>query len=315
LLIGAPGNGKTEEARAAADALGLKVIYANGDDFATEASSNRFYNNLVNETVNANGRYAIFFDEIDSIFTNRALIKDVASEQKGAVTVFNNFVTRMQNSPELMKKFAGMMGTTNLAPDALDTALTSRFPQQLHVPRFDESDARQFLRVELEPISITANTTKDALIGTLATIMANKNMDARKALNLIDEVWSYAKSNMDATPAAGEDESFDDDASADVIVKPRYLISAFNGMKIGDDEKKSDRISRWDRGDVSSATTRPSTPLKNDDRISRWDSGDDIDNASTRPSIPLKNDDRISRWDRDDDIGNASTRPSTPLKY
>lgn len=239
LLIGAPGNGKTEEARAAADALGLKVIYANGDDFATEASSNRFYNNLVNETVNANGRYAIFFDEIDSIFTNRALIKDAASEQKGAVTVFNNFVTRMQNSPELMKKFAGMMGTTNLAPDALDTALTSRFPQQLHVPRFDESDARQFLRVELEPISITANTTKEALIGTLANIMANRNMDARKALNLIDEVWSYAKSHMETSATADEDTFLEDDASTDVIVKPRYLVSAFNGMKIGDLEEES----------------------------------------------------------------------------
>lgn len=282
LLIGAPGNGKTEEARAAADALGLKIIYANGDDFATETASNRFYNNLVNETLNANGRYAIFFDEIDSIFSNRALTRDVAGEATGAVTVFNNFVTRMQSSPELMRKYAGMMGTTNLAPDALDPALTSRFPQQLHVPRFDESDARQFLRVELEPISITANTTKEALIGTLATIMANRNMDARKALNLIDEVWSYAKSNMDSTPTidaatAGGGDSFEDDASADVIIEPRDLVSAFNGMKLGGDKKKNIQRSGWDRN---------SNELK-DDRVGRWDR-DNINDAPTRPSTPLK---------------------------
>lgn len=237
LLIGAPGNGKTEEARAATEALGLKVIYANGDNFADESKSNAFYNNLVNETVNANSRYVIFFDEIDAIFANRAI---AGSDQVGAVTVFNNFISRIQNEPQLMRKFAGTISTTNLSPDALDTALTSRFPQKFYVPKFDESDARQFLRVELEPISVTANTTKEKVVNELAHIMVERGIDARRALNLIDEAYSYAKADMPVASVADDDF---EDANNDVVVHPDYLMSVFNGRSIGNlnEAKKTPR--------------------------------------------------------------------------
>ncbi len=233
LFIGSPGNGKTEEVRTAADALGLKIIYANGDNFSSEAASNEFYNNLINETLNANSRFLIFFDEVDSIFVNRSLLDK--GDQKGAVTVFNNFLSRLQRNPELMKKYAGLVGTTNMSVDRLDSALASRFQQRIHIPKFDEIDAQAFLRVELEPISIAANTTKEALIATLARTMVAVGMDARTALNIIDEVYAYSKSISPAAvvvePSLGDD--IDIDGNGDVIVMPADLIAGFNGMKLG----------------------------------------------------------------------------------
>lgn len=242
LFIGSPGNGKTEEAVAAAEALGLKIIRANGDNFANEAASYAFYNDLVNETIQANSRFVIFFDEIDSIFTNRSL--DGQDGGHGAVTVFNNFIDNyLKKNPELMKKSAGMMATTNLAPKKIDPALLSRFPQRFHVPKFDEGDARQFLRVELEPISFTANTTKEALINTLATVMVSKGMDARAALNVIDEVYAYAKSISGDNNLQGKPGTFtDDDIDAglnDVIVDPSLMVAGFNGMKLGNLNERS----------------------------------------------------------------------------
>lgn len=235
LLIGSPGNGKTEELIAIANALGLKVIRANGDNFATEAASYAFYNDLVNETIQANSRFVIFFDEIDSIFTNRAL--DDQDGKHGAVTVFNNFIDNyLKKNPELIKKYAGMMATTNMAPKKIDDALLSRFQQRFHIPRFDEADARQFLRVELEPVSFTANTTKESLINTLANIMVNKQMDVRTALSVIDKVYAYAKSLSDNglqnKPGAFTDSDIDVGVN-DVIVDPSLMIAGFNGMELG----------------------------------------------------------------------------------
>jgi hypothetical protein len=272
LLIGSPGNGKTEEARVAAEALGVKIIYARGEDFATESAAINFFENLKNETMNANSRFMIFFDEIDSILLNREnivldaagnVVQSDANNPKGAVPVFNGFISDMLlKTPQLMKNYAGMVATTNLAPRRLDRALVSRFQNQIRVPRFDESAARRFLTTELEPISITADTTKEALVAKLANIMASNDMDARQTLNLIDEVWGYAKSNMNTTSSVDEDDSLGDD-DTEVIIEPRDLIAAFNGMQFGGNEKKSKQRSRWDRdGGIGDAATRSSTPVK-----------------------------------------------------
>lgn len=145
LLVGPPGTGKTMTASVLAGELGLPLFQVRLDGLITKfmGETAAKLRQIFESTHHARGVY--FFDEFDSIGSQRGLANDVGEVRR----ILNSFLQMIEqdNSHSLI------IGATN-HPDILDNALFRRFDDILHYELPDEVHIASVLKTRLSRIAV-----------------------------------------------------------------------------------------------------------------------------------------------------------------
>lgn len=151
LLVGPPGTGKTMTASVLAGELGLPLFQVRLDGLITKfmGETAAKLRQIFESTHHARGVY--FFDEFDSIGSQRGLANDVGEVRR----ILNSFLQMIEqdNSHSLI------IGATN-HPDILDNALFRRFDDLLHYELPDEVHIASVLKTRLSPMAMKNTSWK-----------------------------------------------------------------------------------------------------------------------------------------------------------
>jgi SpoVK/Ycf46/Vps4 family AAA+-type ATPase len=151
LLVGPPGTGKTMTASVLAGELGLPLFQVRLDGLITKfmGETAAKLRQIFESTHHARGVY--FFDEFDSIGSQRGLANDVGEVRR----ILNSFLQMIEqdNSHSLI------IGATN-HPDILDNALFRRFDDLLHYELPDEVHIASVLKTRLSPMAVKNTSWK-----------------------------------------------------------------------------------------------------------------------------------------------------------
>lgn len=147
MLIGAPGNGKTESAKAIANFMGVPLYYVRYDELVskqpgeTQKRLNRVFNFCKTH------RCLLFFDEIDAIGKDRS-DEGLTGEMKAVVSTL---LVQLEDVPPHVM----VLGATN-HPEMIDKAMWRRFHIRVELPNpsideFVKYLAMKFGTFKLEP--------------------------------------------------------------------------------------------------------------------------------------------------------------------
>ncbi len=209
ILVGPPGNGKTEIAKAFAKAGGYSFFRVSGADIR-QSNAYGAAENAIRETyeeARAAAPSVVFIDEIDSIAAKRR-----ANPYDGASSEDNHVVTQLLQDIqgfEMSEQFVFTIGATNHL-EALDPAVTSRLRQHLFIGNPDrearlrmletftrELSSRGRLKANLEAVADVSEgfSGRDLTnVVSQAVMAANREHgDAVTTRHLLEAAWQIAR--------------------------------------------------------------------------------------------------------------------------
>lgn len=141
LLLGPPGNGKTQVTKAFANEMGLPLYFVRYDALISEepGGTSRNLNECFSFT--KTHRCIMFFDEIDAIGKDRSDPKESAEMKR----VVSTLLVQLDDVPPHVI----CMGATNHA-EALDRAFRRRFDLRIQLPGPSPDEFEKYLRMQFK---------------------------------------------------------------------------------------------------------------------------------------------------------------------
>lgn len=151
MLVGPPGTGKTELARAAAGEFNGTMIEANAAQLMNQYQASGSVNtNRLKKLVQtaSSDVVVVFLDEIDAVGSREG--GGISSEERRTL---NSLLTTLQGAGKQFNKTVLFMFATN-KPDALDDALLSRVERQIHVGPPSVGERKDIWQLHLQKANI-----------------------------------------------------------------------------------------------------------------------------------------------------------------